>query len=151
MPAASCDYRGTSGMCVILGQSAAAIDFAALERSFLAAKRDAERRFGLELNELSGPVVRVIALPEFRRVHHISPRLDGDVSGDHGWTAFASGEITITGPAVMRHEAFHYILWQTGYPDDRNAAHDHPIFDEFRDGAWLPRRTVAGGASVPGH
>src|SRR5690606_37955087 len=67
-------------------------------------------------------------------------RLDGDTRGDFGWTGFAAGEIKITGPAVMRHESFHYLLWKTGYPNHLNAAHEHAVFDEYRDGRWLPKR-----------
>lgn len=122
-------------------------DLSVLEAAYLGAKHDVEARYPLDLDDARGPVVRVVSLATYARAHSIKVRLDGDTGGDFGWTGFAAGEIKITGPAVMRHEAFHYLLWKAGYPNHLNAAHEHPVFDEYRDGHWLPKRPST--AAVP--
>lgn len=138
-----CDFQGSSGICVRFDAAAPRVDPRALEAAYLQAKREAVERYDLDLTDLPGPVVRVADRAAFASVHPTTSRLDGDTGGDHGWTDFRSGEITLTGAAVMRHEAFHYILWRTRYSNSLNAAHEHPAFDEYRDGNWLPRRASA--------
>ncbi len=135
-----CDYEGPSGICVRVDPDARRFDLAALEAAYARAKRDVESRYQLNLANVGGPTVRVVSFATYARSHSTSIRLDGDTGGDFGWTAFRTGEIKITGPAVMRHEALHYLLWRAGYPNDLNAAHEHPAFDEYRDGRWLPKR-----------
>jgi hypothetical protein len=137
-----CDYRGASGICVSIEEGAYPVNPAALEAAYLRAKRDIETTYHLDLTGVTGPVVHVMKVPEFAQLHPINTRLDGDTGGHHGWTSFDSGEIMITGPAVMRHESIHYLLWKAGYPNRLNAVHDHPAFDEYRDGSWLPKRAA---------
>lgn len=137
---AACDYEGPSGICVQVDTEAPRVDFLTLEAAYLKAKRDVETQYRLDLSGTRGPTVRVMHVVNFARLHPIHNRQDGDLGGDHGWTGFADGEIRITGPAVMRHEALHYLLWKAGYPNRLNAAHEHPAFDEYRDGNWLPKR-----------
>jgi hypothetical protein len=139
----ACDYEGPSGICVRVDPGAKRVHPAALEAAYLQAKRDFEARYQMDLTHVPGPVVHVQPVADFARAHPIRNRLDGDVGGDHGWTGFATGDIKITGLAVMRHEAFHYLLWKVGYPNRLNAAHEHPAFDEYRDGNWLPKRASA--------
>jgi len=137
-PPQRCDYEGPSGLCVHLDSNAMRFRPSALEAAYVQAKRDVETRYGLGVRDVAGPVVRVMSYNGFARLYPIRNRLDGDTGGHHGWTSFDSGEIVLTGPAVMRHEAFHYLLWKAGYPNELNMAHDHPVFDEYRDGEWLP-------------
>lgn len=139
-PADGCDYQGPSGICVHVDPDAKPFNPSRLDAAYMQAKRDVEARYHLDLEDVPGPVVRVMSVPDFARLHPIHNRVDGDLGGDHGWTGFETGEIMITGPAVMRHESFHYLLWKAGYPNRLNAVHDHPAFDEYRDGNWLPKR-----------
>ncbi|MFL6652857.1 MAG: hypothetical protein ACJ8J7_16405 [Sulfurifustaceae bacterium] len=142
-PADGCDYRGPSGICVKVEEGATRVSLTALETEYLRAKRDVEERYGFDLSQVPGPTVHVMGVPAFARVHPIKNRVDGDTGGDHGWTDFATGHITLTGGAVMRHESFHYLLWAAGVSNALNAVHEHPAFDEYRDGQWLPRRAQA--------
>lgn len=138
-----CDYHGQSGICVVIDEGAKRVNPAALEADYLHAKRDVEERYGLDLHSVPGPTVYVVGVPAFKQQHPIKNRVDGDTGGDHGWTDFTTGSITLTGNAVMRHESFHYLLWASGYSNALNAVHEHPAFDEYRDGQWLPRRAQA--------
>lgn len=135
-----CDYEGPSGICVRADSDAMRFNLSVLEGAYVQAKRDIEARYLLDLSGVPGPIVRVMNVASFARLHTIRSRLDGDQGGHHGWTAFASGEIRITGPLVMRHEAIHYLLLKVGYPNRLNAMHEHPAFDEYRNGNWLPKR-----------
>lgn len=135
-----CDYQGPSGICVRIDADAKRVNPAALEAAYLQAKREVEIRYQLDLLDVPGPIVHVMAVPDFAQLHPIGTRMDGDTGGDHGWTDFNSQEISLTGGAVMRHESFHYLLLKAGYPNQLNAMHDHPAFDEYRDGTWLPKR-----------
>lgn len=135
-----CDYEGPSGICIQIDRNAKRVNPAALEAAYLQAKREVEIHYQLDLVDVPGPVVRVMAFGDFNVLHPTTTRLDGDTGGDHGWTDFRSEQIVITGGAVMRHESFHYLLLKAGYPNRLNAVHDHPAFDEYRDGQWLPRR-----------
>lgn len=147
--AEACDFKGQSGICVQFGADAPRLDPRALEAAYIQAKADVARRYHLDLADLPGPVVHVASRATFAGLHPTTSRLDGDTGGDHGWTDFRSGQITLTGKAVMKHEAFHYILWRAEYPNQLNAAHDHPAFDEYRDGNWLPRRATASASADP--
>lgn len=118
------------------------LTFPALEGAYLAAKRELEVRYQIDVTHVPGPVVRIISFGDFARLYPTTVRLDGDTTGHFGWTSFDSGEISLTGPAVMRHEAYHYLLWKAGYPNHLNAAHEHPVFDKYRDGKWLPKRAT---------
>lgn len=138
-----CDYQGPSGICVYADRNAKSFNLAALESVYMQAKREVEMRYGLDLKDVSGPVVRVMNFAHFARLHPVRNRVDGYTEGHHGWTSFDSGEIRLTGPAVMRHEAFHYLLWKAGYPNQLNSLHEHPAFDEYRDGQWLPKPASA--------
>lgn len=138
--APGCDYRGQSGICIHIDPNARSVNPAALEAAYLQAKRDAETLYHLNLDGVKGPTVWVMNVSDFARAHPINTRMDGDTGGHHGWTSFETGQIAITGPAVMRHESFHYLLWKAGYPNRLNSVHDHPAFDEYRDGQWLPKR-----------
>lgn len=138
-----CDYEGQSGICVMLEAGAKRVSARALEVAYLQARREMEKQYGLDLSQLRGPVVHVASVATFASVHPITTRLDGDTGGDHGWTDFTTGQITLTGAAVMRHESMHYLLWAAGYSNALNAIHEHPAFDEYRDGQWLPRRAHA--------
>lgn len=138
-----CDYEGQSGICVIFETGAKRVSARALEVVYLQTKREMEKQYGFDLSQLRGPIVHVAKVSTFASVHPITTRLDGDTDGDHGWTDFTSGQITLTGGAVMRHESMHYLLWAAGYSNMLNAVHEHPAFDEYRDGQWLPRRAHA--------
>lgn len=140
MHAPRCDYEGPSGICVRMDDNATPFNIRVLEAAYVQAKRDVEARYGLDLANVRGPVVRVMHVTQFAHLHPIRNRQDGDLGGHHGWTGFETGEIRITGPDVMRHEAFHYLLWKAGYPNRLNAMHEHEAFDEYRDGNWLPKR-----------
>lgn len=140
--AGPCDSQGPSGICVRVETDAWRFDLAALEAAYLQAKREVETRYQLDLTGVAGPVVRVMSFANFARLYPANSRADGDTRSHFGWTAFASGEITLTGPAVMRHEAFHYLLWKAGYPNRLNAAHDHPVFDDYRNRKSPPKRTT---------
>ncbi len=148
-PARVCDYEGPSGICVRFDANAKRINPAALEAAYLEARREVETRYRLNLSGVAGPVVHVMNFADFARLHPVHNRLDGDTTGHHGWTSFDSGEIALTGPAIMRHEAFHYLLWKAGYPNALNAVHDHPAFDEYRDGQWLPKRAGTSPDATP--
>lgn len=134
-----CDYQGPSGICVQVDRNAKRVNLAALEAAYLQAKREVEERYHFDLTDVPAPVVRVMAVADFAALHPIATRVDGDTGGDHGWTDFRTEDITLTGGAVMRHESFHYLLLKAGYPNRLNAVHDHPAFDEYRDGIWLPK------------
>jgi hypothetical protein len=140
MQESQCDYEGPSGICVYIAPDAKTVNPEALEAAYVQAKREAEARYGFDLQHVRGPVVHVVSLNTFAARHHVFARMDGDKGGEHGWTDFGSGHITITGEAIMRHESFHYVLLKAGFSHKLNAAHDHPAFDEYRDGQWLPKR-----------
>lgn len=142
-PDDGCDYRGRSGICVLIERGAKYVNPVALEADYLRARHDVEQRYGIDLHNVSGPTIHVMPVSAFARAHPIKNRVDGDTGGDHGWTDFATGHIALTGGAVMRHESFHYLLWSAGYSNALNAVHEHPAFDEYRDGQWLPRRAQA--------
>ena len=137
-----CDYQGPSGICIRVDHDAKALTLPALEAAYLKAKREMEARYQLDLTHVPAPVVRIVSFDDFAHLYPATVGAVGDSTSHFGWTSFESGKITITGPAVMQHEAYHYFLWHAGYSNRLNAAHDHPVFDDYRNRKSPPERTT---------
>lgn len=114
------DQSGDSGTRVHYADTAhPGVDFSIIEGWFL----KMEECTGIKTN---GPLVAITAQ------QLISPAGES-VSGI---TYFDTGLIVVTDMSVqigntglvVKHEMIHYLLWMSGFPNDRNSGHDSPYF-----------------------
>jgi hypothetical protein len=114
------DQSGDSGLRVnYIDGAALTVDFSIIESWYLAAQKCT----GIAA---SGPLIAVTAQ------QIVNP--EGKVV--NGLTYFDTGLIVMTenviSPAnieyLLKHETIHYLLWASGFPNDRNTTHDSPYF-----------------------
>ena len=103
----SCTVTGPSGTCVSFQPGSLITDIQFYEENYVYVENC------MGLGDVPGPVV--LATSEL-------------INGVDGVTDMNNGQVSIYHPWAIRHEYVHYILWKTGYPNDRNKNHDHPAF-----------------------